>query len=1091
MSVKKILVKLAFLLIFTGGALAQEPEFKIPDTAYEGLFEFKYRFWSKYITTLVDNDSTYIPLVQVFSLLKVYNEYSFSGKTLKGYFLHKDSTFSLDFNTKKAQIISFEKDLNDKEYIMTDLEIYVKPSFMRQIFGLDFFIDNSRLFIKLDDTYDMPIWVEKERKEKYDKLAKYKDGYAPLLFDRKWSILNGGIVSYNISASTDDQFNAFFNGSFGTGIELLGGSLTAYSSFSYSPNYNTFMYNYSGNWQYFFGNNPFITTLYIGDFVPQSYMYSNLPSSTIRGVSISNSAAWTNTFYSTYTVADQTNPDWQVEIWKDYNLYDHVLADPLGNYSVEIPVTYGSNIIETKFFGPKGEYDSKSQIIQISPEFLKPWEMKYSLSAGYFPNYRDSVGGYIFNWLYDGRFAIGLADWITNDFGVMKPDQPGAKFSFFESMTFNLFRGSVIPTVSWAPDKYVRSAVSLNFGEWGGYNLAYNYYYKKSEANTQNAQNNAFFAGVVPTALGMPFMMNYKFVWTDYFQFDLYDISSKISMSLSPLVFDLGYSAKLLDYGTFKLFTHGLLPAVRYTYTRTKDIWDQFTSTNFFLSTSYDIKSATFGFIGLRINQGIKDFGQFALRLEYMTIQKQFRAELRYNVSTDYFDNRTSFHYSDGGFSANESISGVMGFDSFSWDFLLSNPSGGSSAGKGAASFRYFVDADGDSEFDNDETLLPSIRSEMVNLVNFDKNPNSEIRRAYNLVPYGQYNVNVDKKSILNPLWIPTSMEYSFIADPNVYKPVNVPCYAAGVVEGAIKLNTGLISIPQSRVQLHLVAKDTTASSFHEIYPVFNDGSFYMMAVPPGDYVMYVDSVQQNVLDVVQSKPIEVSVKRTGEGDFVGNIELEIVPKDLAGYLVDGTLQLPASVKEELKKSGKYKYATLAKDLPHDKDTIGKSEFSIGSTKDMTLRESMIDSTVASNKNESSIGTTSPDDGNVTSIPDDNTETINPNTIKTLLFDNKEGYDLSIEMKVYLSKIHAYMLSNPKSLVEIVTHSDPFDELEKASEISKRRADAAMKYLQSKGIAEDRVFTIAKGSLQPIPDTNPLYGGNPRKNRRLEVRVIE
>ncbi len=1091
MSVRKILVKLAFVLLLTAGAFAQESRFNIPETAYEGLFEFKYRFWSKYITTLVDNDSTYIPLVQVFSLLKVYNEYSFADKTLKGYFLHRDSTFELDFETNKARIIRYERDLDVKDFILTDLEIYVKPAMMAKIFGLEFFIDNSRLFIKLDDSYDMPIWVEKERKEKYEKLSKYKDGYAPLLFDREWSIFNGGILGYNLSASSDNKFNTFLNGSFSTGIELLGGSLTAFSSFSYSPNYNTFMSYYTGNWQYYFGNNPFLTSLIVGDFTPQSYVYSNLPSTTIRGVSITNSAAWTSTYYSSYTLEDQTNPDWQVEIWKDYNLYDHVLADPLGNYRIEIPVTYGANIIETRYFGPKGEYDSKSEIIQISPQFLKPWEIKYSLSAGYFPNYRDSVGNPIFDWLYDGRFAIGLADWITNDFGVMKPDGFN-NYSFYEAITFNLFKGSVIPTIGFSPDKYLRSSVYMNFNDWGLYNIAYNYYFKSSEINTQNAQNNAYFSGILPSALNLPFRMNYKLVWTDFFQFDLYDISSKLSFSLAPVMFDFGYTAKLLDYGSYKVFSHGLLPAIRYTYTRTKDIWEEFTSTNFFVSSSIDLKSGTVGFVGLRINQGIKDWGNFALKFEYMLTQKQFRAELRYNISTDYFDNRTSLHYTEGGLSATESISGVLGFDSFSWDFLLSNPSGGSSAGKGAASFRYFIDANADGEFNDDETLLPSIRSEMVNLVNFDRNPNSEIRRAYNLVPYGQYNVTVDKKSILNPLWIPTSMEYSFISDPNVYKPVNVPCYAAGVVEGNIKLNTGLVKMPQSRVQLHLVAKDSTLSTFHEVFPVFNDGSFYMMAVPPGDYYMYLDSMQQKVLDVVQTKPIEVTVKRTGEGDFVGNVELELVPTELASYIAEGTLQLPESVKESLRKSGKYKYATLAKDLPGEKDTIGKAEFSIGSTKDMTLRESMMDSTVASNKNESSIGNTSTDNGNVASIPeDDSMEPINPNTLKTLLFDYKEGADLSLEMKVYLSKIHTYMLSHPKSLVEIVSHSDPFDELEKASNISKRRADAAMKYLMSKGIAEDRVFTIAKGSLQPIPESNPLYGSNPRKNRRLEIRVIE
>jgi outer membrane protein OmpA-like peptidoglycan-associated protein len=294
------------------------------------------------------------------------------------------------------------------------------------------------------------------------------------------------------------------------------------------------------------------------------------------------------------------------------------------------------------------------------------------------------------------------------------------------------------------------------------------------------------------------------------------------------------------------------------------------------------------------------------------------------------------------------------------------------------------------------------------------------------------------------------------------------------------------------------VAKDSTKSTYHEVFPVFNDGSFYMMAVPPGDYYVFVDTMQQKALEVVPTKMTEISVKHISDGDFVGDVQLEIVPQELAHYIVDGSLQVPESVKEQLKKDKKYKYSTLAKTVPSKEDSISLGEFSIGTSKDLSIGKTSLDSNITKD-NFPKIDTTvalldtaaTDVTENVTSIAEDAPIVITPNTVKTLLYDTQDGIDLSIEMKVYLSRVQAYMVANPRALVEIIAHSDPYDQLEKAGELTKKRADAAMKYLLGKGIPEDRVFTIAKGSLQPIPDTNPMFGSKPNRNRRIEVRVIE
>jgi outer membrane protein OmpA-like peptidoglycan-associated protein len=1090
MKYKIIIFIISALFVIAYETKAQAIEYNIPDEAYEGLFDFKYRYWSRYISAFVYKDSTFIPLTQVFSMLKVFNDYSPKSGTISGFYIEKDSLYELDFRNNTAFICDRKHELYPDEYIITDMEVYVQPKLIKRVFGLPFRVNPAKLMIKLDDEFKMPIWIEKERKELYNNLGKNKTGYSTLLFDRNWSILNGLLISYNFSTSIAQDLSSSFNMGLNAGAELLGGSLNIFSNANYSPSFNTFLFNYTGNWQYLFPNNPIITNLIVGDFSPKSYSYSSLPSLSIRGVSITNSRDWTSRKYSLKTYEDKTNPDWQVEMWRDNELYDIQRADPLGNYRFEVPINYGTNIIETRFFGPKGEFENKRDIVQISPQFLKPFEINYSLSAGYLPDYRDRAGNPIYNWLYDGRFALGLTDWAVNDFGVMKPDGYN-EFTYYDNISFRFFGGSVLPSLGFSPKKYYMGSLYVNLDNWGSYNFMINHYPKTSEINSSGANNSAYFSGSLPPALNLPFYTTFNLKWTDYDLYDMYDLDSRITIPLNPWFLDIGYKGKLLYSSGNYAIGHGITPTIRYIYRGLVDLWEQLTVTSFMLSSSYDFNYGSFGFVGLRINQDLKDYGGFVLRFEYIIREKNFRADLRYNVDFDFFSNRTAVTYGRSGASVTESIRGIMGLDSYSWDFLFSNVTGGTTPGRGAASFRYFVDLNGNGEYDSDETLIPGIKTKLDGASDFDKKKENEVRRAYNLVPFGQYNVTVDKKSLRNPLYVPTSTEFSFISDPNSYKPINIPCYAAGIVEGSVILDVSIYKMAQTRVQIHIVAKDTTKSTYHEVFPVFNDGSFYMMAVPPGDYYMYVDTMQQKALEVVPTKMTEITVKSVADGDFVGDVQLEIVPKELAQYIVDGSLQVPESVKEQLKKDKKFKYSTLAKGLPNEIDTVRLPDYSIGTSKDLSIGKTSLDSNITKD-NFPKVDTTVADNGeNVTSIAEDYPVVITPNIVKTLLYDTKDATDLSIEMKVYLSRVQAYMVANSKALVEIVAYSDPYDQLEKAGELTKKRAEAAMKYLLGKGVPEDRIFTIAKGSLQPIPDSNPIFGSKPNRNRRIEVRVIE
>jgi hypothetical protein len=133
--------------------------------------------------------------------------------------------------------------------------------------------------------------------------------------------------------------------------------------------------------------------------------------------------------------------------------------------------------------------------------------------------------------------------------------------------------------------------------------------------------------------------------------------------------------------------------------------------------------------------------------------------------------------------------------------------------------------------------------------------------------PFTRYNINIDGSSISNPLWMPKSYAFSAITDPNIFKPIDVPFYATGVLEGSVFMQTGTKQEAIPGIDLRIQSID---GKYAKDICVFADGSFYEMGVPPDKYIAYVDSAQLSILGVSCDPPIRsFEVKITANGDYV------------------------------------------------------------------------------------------------------------------------------------------------------------------------------------------------------------------------------
>lgn len=99
--------------------------------------------------------------------------------------------------------------------------------------------------------------------------------------------------------------------------------------------------------------------------------------------------------------------------------------------------------------------------------------------------------------------------------------------------------------------------------------------------------------------------------------------------------------------------------------------------------------------------------------------------------------------------------------------------------GRAGASIRLFLDENGNDAHDRGEPLLPG------GAIQFDRASPIKLQepgllRASELIAYQRYTGVIDPASLKNQLWIPKFSSFSFIADPNRYKPIDVPFVVGG-----------------------------------------------------------------------------------------------------------------------------------------------------------------------------------------------------------------------------------------------------------------------------------------------------------------------
>jgi len=121
-------------------------------------------------------------------------------------------------------------------------------------------------------------------------------------------------------------------------------------------------------------------------------------------------------------------------------------------------------------------------------------------------------------------------------------------------------------------------------------------------------------------------------------------------------------------------------------------------------------------------------------------------------------------------------------------------------------------------------------------------------------------------------------------------------------------------------------------------------------------------------------------------------------------------------------------------------------------------------------------------------IPLERVEVGSSVVLNNIFFDSDSHFLLPGSM-AELNRVYIFMTENPDLAVEIAGHTDSTGSAEHNQDLSKKRAEAVVEYLFSKGIEASRLISTGYGDRKPV-GSNDTEEGRAR-NRRTELLIIE
>ncbi len=889
MSNKLIAQILAIALIFSPLiAYAQSSQ---TDDEQEVLLSFRYKgVVSNYILSRYSDDRFYLATSELFSVLQIENSVNLQDLSVSGDYSDTGKSYEINFGNQTARIGDKTVPLSPDDYLVRETDFFLRASVFEELLDLTFTIDFNNLTLSLETPVTMPVVAARERDRRRERMLRSKSplfrDFHPVRFDRKRQLLNAGFLDYNLSGNATDGTNVFgYNTN--TGFEVAGGDFQGNFAGSVSDEITSF--NTSNvRWRYVMRDNLYLTQATAGQSTS-----GGLLNRAFTGVKLTNEPIEPRFIFDDFVFRGETTPDSEVELYLNNSLVDFQRADELGNYSFQVPLSYGSSQYDVRIFSPTGQVRQEFTRLQIPFNFLPPGEVNYNINAGRLDN--PIFGTPDRGFMTQNNVRAGLTNWLTAGAGIEYFDKYNTTPTFTGSLSSRLLTKYLV-TLEAANGAFVRFNTSAVFPSSSNFNVDYTYFLK--EGGLYNpGRNKSSLNGSVFTPFEIA-EIPFFFRWSTNYQqrqtsnvtrysFDLNTRLDRLNLrmgfrdsQIGKLRLETTRLGRLSTSATYTLARHSGIPL----YLRGAFIRSQINflpSTSEFEEIEVQFSRSIMRNGRIQLNAGRNFIGDFNLFSMNLTLDFN---KARTNTTTRSIRGTTSI---------TQSVRGSVGFDSENQSVLLSNRQ---QVGRSGAAVRLFIDQNDNGSFDDDDTLLPE-QAARLSRAGGAQFVNKDITYFTQLLAYNRYNLEINRNALKDPLLVPALESFSIVTDPNQYKQIDIPMYLSGVLEGSVSRvnNNEKEGVGGLRLQITGTAKSNESGTYQNELRTFSDGSFYTFELPPGSYEMRVDSTQLEFLGVrAEPEVLQFEVRALSDGDIIEGEEILL-------YNINDTELIAINDSEEVK----------------------------------------------------------------------------------------------------------------------------------------------------------------------------------------------
>ena len=803
------------------------------------------------LNVFISNDEVFIPVSELFKIVKVNVNLVKSNSFASGFFITEDNNYFIDASSLKAELKGIETQIGKQDFIINETDMYMKSVLFRKIFDIDMQVDLKKMVVYMNSRKTLPITIDEERQSLRGLKTLKESEIAPDVFiPRKRRLFSWGFLDWQVLYSRKEpESTDYYNYNATLGSELLGGDLN--------------MNLTGGTDKAFDGNNSFIRWRYVteenwfrqgiaGDIQAVSGLFSN-----IQGVQLTNAPPVTRRIQGGYKIFDQIYPNWDVELYVNNEMIAYTRANESGYFEFNVPLLYGSNFITLKYYGPSGEIQTSDRVIQVPYTFLPKGDFEYYITAG-----RQKYD--INNLLSEASFNWGITDFMTAGAGNTYIDNSEIP-RFYPNVNLSLkVLSGLILIGQYFNDLKGRATLNLLLPSQASLELNYIKYSENSYFNQGQVKDEKNLALFVPFSLGgaaANFRLN----------------ANEISRSSNKYLYI--YPGLFLSYGRVQASVqiNSIYESADDKYTNQSFSSSYLLSYRFFSDllirnqTDVDHKNNQVMRSGFYVDKGVFNSGWISIYISKDFVQDNFSGGINFRFYFPFTTMSTNYRSDKSGWEIQQSFYGSVGFDDYKYKFItdnrfLSNRSG--------FTFVPFLDRNNNGKIDKyDKCLYTSldVNMETGRAIRYDDGKNVWYT---DLDPYSYYRLKINPFTFDNPLYRPKYKTYEVYTDPGRFKPIPIPIYITGMVQGFVVFKD---EVQRKGVPvLNVILEDEKGAKI--IKQTFSDGEFIYDDVPPGKYKIYLDSNEMKKRGYESSEEfLEVEIKSLPDGDIIDNIELKII----------------------------------------------------------------------------------------------------------------------------------------------------------------------------------------------------------------------